>query len=681
MPSGALSEVTEQIDSQPVARVANTSSRNETQKDTSAESFSALEARVVTCLEISDYVEALALLEAALIVKETAELWNDWASVQFQAGNSAKAEKGYSRALAISPDNRDAAVNFAFLLVKSGRGNEAEPILSKHRASLTEQELQSLALADPAPEKQAENAVQEKDSDTELRSKVDRLEKALEYLMFKQVNARPSGPTGRGSHDALVNSFWKLIQAVGPKYFFDIGANDASTSRRIKQLMPHCEVWAFEANPKIHAKFLPAVAATGVRYINLAVSSSNGHVTLYMPRTYTKTIVNGELVKTSAVEPEDTGRSSVLKRNEDATYEEFNVPSITLDKLFEVRGMVDEVRDAVLWVDVEGAAFEVLSAAAVALKKAALLFVEVENHPFWAGQKDCADVARVLLEAGFIPIERDREYGDMQFNTLFVHQSLLHLVYPTTFVTNDPISPVLPVLQLEAQPRPAAAKRFKSYRSIAAHLTASIPVIIPVFNNPSYSENMVWQLVDRGFDNICLVDNASTSEAMLAFLEKAEGYATVIRTGYNHGPRHTILNADHYNLLPDLFCVTDPDLEFNPQMPEDVIFELSRVTEHFKIGKAALALRIDDADKMHGNKLSISGREYQVPEWEQQWWKDQVGHLPDSSKIYRAVTDTTFAVYNKKYFSPHLFFDSVRVAGNYTCRHLPWYRDSGLSTV
>jgi len=632
-----------------------------------ADTYPALEARVLACLEHADFSEALALLDAALMVRETAVLWNDWGSVQFRAGDLAKAESGYRRALALDANLRDAAVNLGFLLLQSGRGNEAQPILARYLDSLSEQERQALAVALPA---------RQQIFSEEAQAKIDRLEKAVEYLLLKQVNAQPSGPIGRGSYEALVDSFWKLLQPVSPKYFFDIGANDASTARRIKQLLPACEVWAFEANPKIHAKFLPVVAATGVRYVNLAVAGSCGQVTLYMPRTYTQALINGELYHRPAVEPQDTGRSSVLKRNEEATYEEFTVPSVTLDQLFEVRGMVDDKRDAVLWVDVEGAAYEVLAAAEAALKKVAILFVEAENHPFWTGQKQCADVARILCEAGFIPLERDREYGDKQFNTIFVHQSLLHLVYPRTFLTRDPVQPVAAPRQV-----PAAGKRFKAYRSIAAHLTASIPVIIPVFNNPSYTENMVRQLVDRGLDNICLVDNGSTSSAMLAFLERAESYATVIRTGQNHGPRHTLLNTTHYNLLPELFCVTDPDLELNPEMPEDFISELARVTEHFKIGKAGLALRIDDADKMHGEKFFIQGREYHVPEWEQQWWKDEVGRMADGSRIYRAVTDTTFAVYNKKYFTPHLFFESVRVAGTYTCRHLPWYRDNGLNAT
>jgi hypothetical protein len=113
-------------------------------------------------------------------------------------------------------------------------------------------------------------------------------------------------------------------------------------------------------------------------------------------------------------------------------------------------------------------------------------------------------------------------------------------------------------------------------------------------------------------------------------------------------------------------------------MPEDFISKLIWATNYYKIGKAGLALRIDDVAEMHDRKFTIQGREYHAAEWELQWWKDEIGHFEDGSPIYRAVTDTTFAVYNKNYFTPVLFYESVRVAGNYTCRHLPWYRNNGL---
>jgi hypothetical protein len=150
----------------------------------------------------------------------------------------------------------------------------------------------------------------------------------------------------------------------------------------------------------------------------------------------------------------------------------------------------------------------------------------------------------------------------------------------------------------------------------------------------------------------------------------------VIRTGQNKGPRQIVECPEYYDLLPDLFCITDPDLQFNAELPEDFLANLIRLTNELKVGKAGFALRIDDSHLMHQGKFEINRNTYHATEWENQYWKTSLGKLKDGSPVYKADIDTTFAVYNKKFFSRETFFDAVRVAGRYACRHLPWYRES-----
>jgi hypothetical protein len=45
----------------------------------------------------------------------------------------------------------------------------------------------------------------------------------------------------------------------------------------------------------------------------------------------------------------------------------------------------------------------------------------------------------------------------------------------------------------------------------------------------------------------------------------------------------------------------------------------------------------------------------------------------DRLEVYAAPVDTTFAVYQKKYFLNGDFARGVRVAGNFSTCHLPWY--------
>jgi len=630
--------------------------------------ISNLDAELTQLMRESRFEEALRILDSAICEDETPELWNDWATVQHAAANPVKAEEGYQRSLLLEPENRDASVNLGLLLLEQGRHEEATQLLSHHldhlsneeRSAIKKFEVERLELLEVLSE--SPQPAHEKRSEDAAEGRIRQLESALEYLLISNLNAKASRTTGVASNQRLIDLFFRLVDSLQPRLFLDIGANDASTARRIKAMMPACDVWAFEANPEIHSRFMSVVAAAGVNYANLAISSAPGKVNIYAPKTLSRAISQGEVIDHASIEPEITGRTSMLKRNEEATYREFTVDAITLDGFMRVKQAKGASRDTALWIDVEGAAFEVLTGAEAALKKAAVILIEAENYEFWSGQKQAADVAKLIIAAGFIPLERDREYGDKQFNTLFLHHSFANLIYPENYILDSATS------------RPSIPKARKIQRTLGGHLTAQIPVFIPVFNNPTYAANMLRQLDGIGMRNVCLVDNNSTSQAMSAFLENVENKVSVIRTGQNKGPRQIVECPEYYDLLPDLFCVTDPDLEFNADLPEDFLANLIRLTNELQIGKAGFALRIDDAHLMHENKFEINQKTYSATEWEIQYWKTGLGKLRDGSPVYKADIDTTFAVYNKKFFTPDSFLGAIRVAGNYACRHLPWYR-------
>ncbi|WP_263377091.1 FkbM family methyltransferase [Granulicella aggregans] len=632
---------------------------------------SRLEGELTGLIQDSRFEEAICLLNSAICENESPELWNDWATVQHAAGKPAEAEKGFRRAITLAPTNRDASVNLGLFLLAQGRYDEATQILSCHLHNLSDEEntaiknfeLKRLQLIDLQPE--CSHSAQVQQSDISAEERIHKLESALEYLLISNLNAKASRATGAASNRLLIDRFLGLVRSIQPQLFLDIGANDASTACRVKAMLPTCEVWAFEANPEIHGRFASVVTSVGVNYVNLAISSATGKVTLYAPKTLSRTIVNGEVVDFASVEPEISGKTSMRKRNENATYREFSVDAISLNDFMAAKwsdGMLE--RNAALWIDVEGAAFEVLTGGEDALKRAAVILIEAENYEFWSGQKQAADVAKLIISAGFIPLDRDREYGDKQFNTLFIHHSFAHLIYSENYV----LGPV------NATAAPPARKL--THRTLGAHLTAQVPVFIPVFNNPTYVANTLQQLSDIGMRNVCLVDNDSTSHVMRAFLELVQDKVSVIRTGQNKGPRQIVECPEYYDLLPDLFCITDPDLEFNAELPEDFLANLIRLTNELKVGKAGFALKIDDSHLMHAGTFEINRKTYHPTEWEQQYWETRVGILKDGSPVYKAGLGTTFAVYNKKFFNPNTFVDAVRVGGRYACRHLPWYRES-----
>lgn len=75
--------------------------------------------------------EALRLLEKGLAERETADRWNNWASVQFRSGNSRAAELGFRRALELEPQFGQAAANLGALLAADAKVEDAIAMLQK----------------------------------------------------------------------------------------------------------------------------------------------------------------------------------------------------------------------------------------------------------------------------------------------------------------------------------------------------------------------------------------------------------------------------------------------------------------------------------------------------------------------------------------------------------------------
>lgn len=223
----------------------------------------------------------------------------------------------------------------------------------------------------------------------------------------------------------------------------------------------------------------------------------------------------------------------------------------------------------------------------------------------------------------------------------------------------------------------------RSYPSVSSALQAEIhgidiPILIPCFNAITYARGMVEQLRARGLRRLILVDNASEYPPMREYLAAPGPGVTVVHQAENKGPRCIFLDQVNFASLPQFFCVTDPDLVLNPEMPADFVTQLVALTERQSIGKAGLALDISDRTSMRHEDILMDERLCKIWEWEEQFWQDPLQPLPGGDPVFRAAIDTTFAVYNKRFFDACAPLAAVRVAGRFTCRHLPWYQDVGL---
>lgn len=209
-------------------------------------------------------------------------------------------------------------------------------------------------------------------------------------------------------------------------------------------------------------------------------------------------------------------------------------------------------------------------------------------------------------------------------------------------------------------------------------LKTNMPVIIIGYNQPTYIRNMVRQLEPYTSD-IIVVDNCSEFQPMLDYYENEYQY-TLLRQKVNFGQK--VYRKDWIQkLVGDVYLLTDPDLEFNENLPTDFIQKLLDVSDHFKAWKVGFALNID-----HPNlRTKLHYGRHTVKSWESDFWKCPVEYGPDRDlAVYMAGVDTTFCLVNKRNEGPQVPADApegwspggqYRIAGDFTCLHLPWLED------
>ena len=139
-------------------------------------------------------------------------------------------------------------------------------------------------------------------------------------------------------------------------------------------------------------------------------------------------------------------------------------------------------------------------------------------------------------------------------------------------------------------------------------MSSSIPpIIIICYNNYKYVENTIKQIVkinDKYLKYVKIMDNCSTCIDTINYLKSVNCY--VIYNKENKGPWISPTCNQHiYNMLPDKFIITDPDLEFNENLPNNFIEILVYLSDKYNSKKIGFALDISDYDKMFQIEMQI----------------------------------------------------------------------------
>jgi FkbM family methyltransferase len=197
-----------------------------------------------------------------------------------------------------------------------------------------------------------------------------------------------------------------------------------------------------------------------------------------------------------------------------------------------------------------------------------------------------------------------------------------------------------------------------------------VPIIVVCYNNYIYVENTLKQIKKLNptyYSNTIIMDNCSTCKDTIAFLNHVD--VQVIRRESNEGPEiDRNKNSDVYNLLPSKFILTDPDLELNPNLPSNFIDVMVELSDKYKTEKIGFALDISDFGKMFQSDQYFSKKN--IYDWEMIFWKNKI--IDDKYELYKSNIDTTFCLYNKL----GNVENHIRIAGDFTAKHLPWYTHS-----
>ena len=171
----------------------------------------------------------------------------------------------------------------------------------------------------------------------------------------------------------------------------DVGSMDGADALRFRDLLPSARIYAFEANPENYERMAadPALRERSIQAVPFAVSDANGAAQFFL--------VGADYSGPNV----PRGMSSLYRRTDPfAPVRVAQVKTVRLDS-FLANERTTHTRVA-LWIDTEGAAYEVIAGMQGALQQVQLLHVEVETAPLiGAEQKLYSDVKSLLDRMGF----------------------------------------------------------------------------------------------------------------------------------------------------------------------------------------------------------------------------------------------------------------------------------------
>jgi len=195
---------------------------------------------------------------------------------------------------------------------------------------------------------------------------------------------------------------------------------------------------------------------------------------------------------------------------------------------------------------------------------------------------------------------------------------------------------------------------------------SDIPTIINNYNRLTTTKKLVEDLLRLGCTNIIILDNNSDYPPLLEWYDQTEKNNNKVRLhildnnlGHKALWKSGLIN--HLKSYPYIIY-TDSDIELNKRMPKNFIDILIKLSKEYKFDKIGLAIKIDNLPNNFVGEI--------IKQTEAIYWVNKL--FNKRYELYQGMIDTTFALFN-----PNIPFQysALRIAGDFTCSHTPWYTD------
>lgn len=203
--------------------------------------------------------------------------------------------------------------------------------------------------------------------------------------------------------------FQLFIWFFSPELICDIGSLDGESSLLLRKIAHNAKIIAFEANPENYNEMRSneKLISNRIEIENKAVLNKEGIIKFFIE-------------KTSKKESYRKGISSTKQRvNNSLGHKEISVESTRLDTF--IRKLKIKPNSVALWIDVEGASYEVLETIENIKNIINFIHVEVETIPIWRDQKLKHDIEMLMRKFDFIIIA-EGDNRNIQHDLVFLNR-------------------------------------------------------------------------------------------------------------------------------------------------------------------------------------------------------------------------------------------------------------------